>query len=125
MREKNLGTRTNDSYILKTYIAEYSITSLSRYKHLEKLSVYNKGIINSTPAKRDMGITPKQTTTFVVTAAEENRIDVVATKVYGNASLYWAICYMNGISDPLSLAIGTVLTIPDLKGLFQYPNPLA
>lgn len=125
MKEKYLGTRTNDSYILKTYTAEYSITSLNRYKHAEKLMLYDKKLINNTMSPRDMIVDPKQTSSFVVTAAEENRIDIVATKVYGSASLYWAICYMNGISDPLSLPIGTVLIIPSIKGLFEYPNPLA
>lgn len=121
-----MGHRRNDSYIENQYNAEYSLNSEERYKHLNKLLLADGKLINATLSPWDMLIYPHSNLgSYVVTAGEENRIDIVATKVYGNASLYWVLCYANGIKDPLKLPIGTYLVVPDIRDLFSYPNPLA
>lgn len=126
LKIKNLGARTNDSYIKHQYLTDYSTTSLSRYKHGNKLLLADDKIINGNLNPWDMMLFPQTgLKEFVVTSGEENRIDIVATMVYGSASLYWVLCYMNAIDDPLTLPIGTILQVPNLTDLFTYPNPLA
>ena len=62
---------------------------------------------------------------YTVTAADENRIDIIATKVYGAAYLYWILCYINNIEDPLNVPVGRILLVPKISGLRQFPNPLS
>lgn len=123
---KDLKNLTNDSYILAQYKVTYSINDMSRYKHIDELLLSDNKVVKATMGPSDMSIYPfNGTNMFTVTAAEENRIDLVAYKVYGAASLYWIICYFNAIADPLKLPVGTVLFIPELTSLKQFPNPLS
>jgi hypothetical protein len=123
---KNLLGRLDDSYIRAHYQVAYSIRSNSRYKHIDELLLYNGKLIKSTLGPLDLTVIPfGMTTPYVVTAAEKNRIDLVALKFYGASSLYWIICYANGLSDPLDLPVGKPLFIPSLESLREFPNPLA
>ena len=63
-------------------------------------------------------------TPYVVLKTEENRLDIIAHKIYGKASLYWVICYANNISDPYNVPAGTILFLPDFASLYEFPNPL-
>lgn len=126
LQEKKVRPGTNDSFIIKQFYNTYKITSRNRYKHSNLLLLADDKLIPATLNQWDMLIVPKNSNSFVVTAAEENRIDLIATKVYGSAGLYWVICYANNIADPLTeITVGRLLTIPDLASLFTYPNPLA
>lgn len=124
-RIKDNSKRSHDSYILEQYITEYSIASLSRYKHSNTFLLADGKTIKGNLNPWDRAIALANTSEFIVTVGEEDRIDIVATKVYGNASLYWVLCYANSISDPLKLPVGKYLLIPALEDLFEYPNPLA
>jgi hypothetical protein len=123
---KNLNKRENGSEILAQYTVPYGLDSLSRYKHIDELLLIDNNIIKATLGPVDLSIIPHNgLSTYTVPNYEENRIDLVATKLYGRASLYWIICYVNNISDPLVLPAGRILFIPDIQSLKRFPNPLA
>lgn len=125
-RIKNLKGFKNGHNIKSQYIVSYSIENNSRYKHIDELLLEDGKIIKSTLGPINLGVLPFDgVETYVVTAAEENRIDIIATKFYGNASLYWIICYANRLSDPYNLPIGTFLEIPNIGALRRFPNPLS
>ena len=49
----------------------------------------------------------------VVKATDLGRIDLVANRVYGDSSLWWAICMVNSISNPMEdLEVGDILLLP-------------
>jgi len=122
-QERDLGKRKNDSSILAQYLVPYTLSSDSFYKHIDELKLEDGKVIKATMSPTDMSIVPYDgLDTTVVT---ENRIDVIATKYYGKASLWRAIAYMNSISDPLSLYEGQLLVIPNINGLRKFPNPLS
>ena len=52
-----------------------------------------------------------------VYSVEENRLDRVSYRVYGDEQYWWVLAQANGISDPLELAVGTVLKVPSLYSL--------
>jgi len=125
---KNLNKRPNSKEILAHYVVPYNINSLSRYKHIDELLIADEQekLIKATMGPIDLGIIPYGSfPMYVVPAYEENRIDLIATKLYGSASLYWVICYANNIADPLNIKAGDILFIPDLASLKKFPNPLA
>lgn len=123
---KNLRNRKNSEFIDAQYKVSYNVTSMSRYKHIDELLLANGKLIKSTLGPIDLSVFPfNGTQTYTVTSAEENRIDIIAFKFYGAASLYWILCYFNNIEDPLKIPVGTVLLIPELSSLKQFPNPLS
>jgi hypothetical protein len=120
------GILDDTNFINSHYTVPYSIKDNGRYKHIDELLLNDGKVIKATLGPIDMGIFPFDgASLFIVTAAEENRIDIIASKVYGAASLYWIICYANNIHDPLNLPISTPLYIPAISGLRQFPNPLS
>ena len=125
LKEKNLRGFLDDSYIVKHYLPSYSANSDNRYKHIETISLYDNKTIKATMSPIDLNIIPYNgIATYIVTSAEENRIDLISLKFYGASKFYWAICYMNNIADPLNVPVGTPLIIPDISCLKKYPNPL-
>lgn len=125
-RKKNLNRFNNASSIKAQYIVPYGADGLSRYKHIDELELEDGKTIKATLGPIDLGVYPYEgTTMFTVTAGEQNRIDIVAYKVYGKASMWWAIAYANNIKNPLRLDIGTVLRIPSISTLKRFPNPLS
>lgn len=125
-KSKFLNKRNNDSYIINQYTIPYNITSLRRYKHIDQLELQDGKTILASLGPMDLGIYPHNgLNTYVVTSSEENRIDIVAHKLYGAAALYWILCYVNNISDPLTLPVGKILFYPDIASLKQFPNPLS
>jgi hypothetical protein len=123
---KFLNGRNNGERISAQYTVPYSMTARSRYKHIDELKLVDNKIIKATMGPIDMSIYPYNgLQKYIVTATDENRIDIVAYKIYGDSSLYWILCYFNRIADPLKLPIGTSLHYPDLASVMQYPNPLS
>jgi len=57
---------------------------------------------------------------FTVTLSEEDRIDKVSYKVFGNTRLWWVICIYNKIENPYDLPMGFVLKIPSLESLYNF-----
>lgn len=43
---------------------------------------------------------------------DDGRLDLVSSKMYGSASLWWVLAIINGIRDPFTLPVGTMLRIP-------------
>jgi hypothetical protein len=123
---KNLRGRYDDSYIKAHYSVPYSMISNGRYKHIDELLLYDGKLIKATLSPIDLSTIPFDgSQLYLVTSAEKNRLDLIALKFYGSSDLWWVICYMNNISDPLNLPIGKSLIIPVLSGLRKFPNPLA
>lgn len=114
----------NSSYIKKKHPARYYKTSLNRYKHTNRLDLIDGKSVKSTLNTWDLGILLSNPPSYYV-FQEDDRIDIIATQYYGKASLYWIICYMNSIADPLNIPVGTILQLPKLEDLFNYPNPLS
>lgn len=53
-------------------------------------------------------------TRYTVTAADIGRIDMIAYKVYGEVSMWWAVAIYNNIANAFEdLEIGTVLLLPN------------
>ncbi len=124
--EKNLGGRYNDSYIIKHETVPYGVNNNSRYKHIDELTLFDGKTIKSTMGPIDMSILPSgDLVPYTVPKHMENRIDLVALKFYGLSSLYWPICYMNNLEDPLDLPAGKILFIPSMASLRTFPNPLS
>lgn len=124
-RVKNRPNNYHDSYIKTEYITEYSITSLNRYKHSTKYLLADDKLVTGNLNPWDRAILSQNSSQYIVAPGEENRIDLVAAKVYGNSALYWVLCYMNKIEDPLNIPVGTFLLVPRLSEVFQGSNPLA
>lgn len=61
---------------------------------------------------------------YIVTAAEEDRIDLVSYKFYSNPLYWWVIAEASDISDPEILPIGTLLRIPSLQSILGYKGVL-
>jgi hypothetical protein len=49
--------------------------------------------------------------------AAPSRLDEIAHSTYGNASLWRLVAWFNDVTDPLHVAAGTLLRIPDLPAL--------
>lgn len=118
----NLFKGLEDESITTRYKTLYTLSNDSFYKHIDEV-VVNNTQIKATLGPLDMTIIPFDGATMEV--ASENRIDIIATKHYGKASLWRAIAYINNISDPLSLKEEEPLIIPVLSGLRKFPNPLS
>lgn len=124
---KDLKGRVNDTEFIKAqYTVPYSISSNSRYKHIDEILLADGTVIKHTLGPVDLSVYPFDgVDMYTVTAADENRIDIIATKVYGAAYLYWILCYINNIEDPLNVPVGRILLVPKISGLRQFPNPLS
>lgn len=115
----------HNTYIKEEYITEYSITSLNRYKHSTQFLLADGKNVLGNLNPWDKAVLTQNAMEYIVQPGEENRIDLVSAKVYGNSALYWVLCYMNKIEDPLDLPVGTFLLVPLLEEVFQGLNPLA
>ena len=52
----------------------------------------------------------------IVTQEELGLPDAIAHKHYGDADLWWVICYYNGIIDPLNdMKIGAKIKVPNIQ----------
>lgn len=126
--KKDLKGRDNESSVIEgQYLVEYSTTDKSRYKHIDVLKLTTGEYVHSTLSLIDLSILPKsRLIDYTVTASDENRLDIIAYKLYGKSSLWWVIAYMNKLEckDPLNIPIGTILKCPSMQDLFDFPNPL-
>ena len=131
---------TDASSILGRYVDNSKNTVLSRYRnksiindngsiHYASLSKddltiktenYSKYVVKSSEVEEDKELRQVDVGTEsspvmeneVVVVNNYTRLDILAKKFYGDASLYWAICYFNDILDPMDVPVGTVLKIP-------------
>jgi len=56
-------------------------------------------------------------TSVVIISRDSDRLDVIAGRVYGNASLWWIIAAASQIGWALQVPPGTILRIPDINGI--------
>jgi hypothetical protein len=123
---KNMRGFSDAESIRAHYTTRYGFNDTSRYKHIDELLLEDGKLIKSTLGLVDLGVYPFDgISTHIVSAAEENRLDIIATKYYGSASMYWVLCYANVMSDPYDLPIGKSLIIPNKEALWKFPNPLS
>jgi len=55
---------------------------------------------------------------YVVKASDLGRIDLIANRAYGDSTLWWAICMVNNISNPLEdLGVGLILLLPKKENI--------
>lgn len=119
-------SKLNSKSIKGQYMVPYKADGLSRYKHIDELDLQDNKTIKATLGPVDLGVFPYEAYTFyTVRQEEEHRIDIISYKVYGKASMYWAIAYANQLKDPLNIPEGTLLMIPSLATLKRFPNPLS
>lgn len=120
-------SKLNSRSILGQYMVPYRADGLSRYKHIDELDLQDGKTIKATLSPVDTSVYPFEVSTeYVVSEADENRLDIIAYKVYGRASMYWAIAYANSIKDPLTeVTAGRILLIPSISTLKRFPNPLS
>lgn len=126
-KQKNLNGHVNDETFIKAqYTIPYATRNKSRYKHIDELLLEDGKNIKSTLGPVDLSIYPYEgANLYTVTPADENRIDIIATKLYGSAAYYWVLCYINNIEDPLNVPAGTILFTPPISSLKRFPNPLS
>lgn len=125
-RKKTFRGREDDTNLVNSRLSVlYDTLSTNRYKRVDELDLKDGKTIKANLSPVDMKILPyAYNTPYVVLKTEENRLDIIAHKIYGKASLYWVICYANNISDPYNVPAGTILFLPDFASLYEFPNPL-
>lgn len=71
--------------------------------------------------RRPLNLEPAEDDTFVsVTQEYTKRPDLLSSKVYGTAELWWVIYEFNGIMDPLfDLKIDQVIRLPSIDRVMK------
>lgn len=94
------------------YLNPHRYKNTSRYSKLRLIQQtgidkpYHE-VVNSTP---DAALLDCQL--FHVTGRYINRLDLIAKKFYGDATLWWYIAKQNHIEDPSCVPVDTTLHIP-------------
>ena len=57
----------------------------------------------------------KPKTTITIPFSEKTPITLLAYRIYGDPSLYHLILKWNGVKDPFSIKVGTMLQIPSIE----------
>lgn len=60
----------------------------------------------------------------MVTASEENRLDIISNKYYNTPVYWWALAIANDMIDPYIVEIGSMIRIPPISSLFNYDNKI-
>lgn len=99
------------------YLNPYNYTRTSRYAKLrtikrDRVEKSYHEVVNATP-KVDVS----SCQLFKVTGLFINRLDLIADKFYGDASLWWYIAKQNNITDFEVVPADTVLQIPPYDSL--------
>ena len=100
-----------------------------KYDHISRYSIYrqiideNKEIYHETANQTVIKETDEDLYHEVL-KEEENRLDIIANKYYGNADFAWIIAMGNNLIDPFIVTPGEVLRIPNFNSLMQWNGPL-
>lgn len=108
---------SNAEDITKVYSDCYSPYSVSRYKR-KSIMEYSDGLYYSIELPEDLHIVTDDVSSYVVKGSDENRLDLIAYKFYGDATMFWVIASYNDIVDPMDVPVGTVLLIPSKASLY-------
>lgn len=101
------------------YLNPYAYTKTSRYAKLRTIKKegvdksYHE-VVNSTPL-----VDVSDCQLFRVTGTYINRLDLIAEKFYGDASLWWYIAKQNAIPDFDVVPVDTILQIPPYDSLMS------
>lgn len=107
----------NSEDIKAVYADRYNFYSLSRYK--KKSIIYDSVVQYATTYPEDMSIKTDKYTSYIVKRSDCNRLDLIAHRFYGDASLFWVIAYYNNIMNPFHIPVGMELKIPDRSALYK------
>lgn len=122
-------------YLPLTYYSPAYYKNTSRYKNVETLrtkhQIHPNRFIpqshehdNAKPYHKTIykrGISKQEDDSYyVVENISQGRLDIIAQKYYGSASLWWVIAQANGsvIFNPFNVPRGTTLRIPQLSSLY-------
>jgi len=93
--------------------AQFSNYDTDVYDHLDSYFEYK---LSSLPISGE----------FTVSAAEDNRPDLVSYKIYNDVALWWIIMAVNGLINPSEVVAGKKLSYPSLTDiellLFKLPR---
>lgn len=126
---KQAETKRNSKKIKAQYAIPYSAKSNSRYKHIDDLQLESGITIKASMGPVNLSVFPfTREFEYIVQRGEEGRLDIIAYKTLGHASMWWAIAYRNHIYDPRDskeVSVGKLLYIPTIESLRTFPNPLS
>lgn len=99
------------------YLNPHRYKNTSRYSKLRLIQKDNQSkpyheVTNATPDARLLDCQ-----LFHVTGVYVNRLDLIAKKFYGDASLWWYIAKQNHLEDPTKVPEDTTLQIPKYNTL--------
>lgn len=101
------------------YYPARNYTTLSRYATTERLFDSKLGVYyHSTYDKTTIPVSENDTY-ITVDRQAENRLDVIANRIYGYAPYWWIIAIANDIIDPFNVPYGTILRCPPLVSLYK------
>ena len=102
------------------YLPPVSYKNASRYKNLRTLKDETNGRIHhESPIQQAIKKSSGDDTYVTITNETENRLDIVAYKVYGSPRYWWVIALANYIIDPFSIPAGSTLRVPPLLSLYK------
>jgi capsid portal protein len=55
---------------------------------------------------------------------EENRLDIISNKYYGNPEFWWVIAVGNNLVDPFVIKVGDIIRIPSFTSLTHWNGAL-
>ena len=99
--------------------------TLSRYSTTERLFDNKIGVYYQSTFDKTTIPVSENDTYVTVDRQSENRLDVIANRVYGYAPYWWIIAIANDIIDPFDVPYGTVLRCPPLVSLYSEGSVLS
>lgn len=100
------------------YYKPRSYKNNSRYQRIRLLQDDKGNIYHENWIKRQIDKSTEDSY-HIVTLEDENRLDMIATIMYGTPRYWWVIALANDIIDPFDVPIGTELRIPLIESLFN------
>lgn len=100
-----------------------------QYNHISRYSIYRQILDDEQELYTETSnVTPIPETDkdfyHEILKEEENRLDIIANKYYGNPDFFWMIAIANNIIDPFIITPGEVIRIPNFNSLMQWKAPL-
>lgn len=92
----------------------HDYSHISRYRNLRQISHEYNSLTDrwkalETPNAIQSNV---EVNYYEVPPKYENRVDLIANELYGNARYGWIICYFNEITDGFTVAAGTRIQVP-------------
>ena len=110
---------TREYYEPLEYLPTVSYKNASRYRNLRTLKDETNGRIHHESPIQQAIKKSSDDTLITITNETENRLDIVAYKVYGSPRYWWVIALANYIIDPFDIPAGSTLRIPPLLSLYK------